>query len=152
VALDERADVHHSDDAAFDVDRYTEHRADALLSEDGVYDVGVVEVLDDDGTRLSGDAAREATSKRHLDALAHLLLESSCGARNEDATILVEQQHRCGVDVERTADALKQLGEHVLEGHVSERGIGDAEQVVAAALGYRGAARGLHCGYRYLGP
>ncbi|HEX5852564.1 MAG TPA: hypothetical protein VFY36_05680 [Solirubrobacteraceae bacterium] len=66
--------MHHSDDAAFDVNRYAEQRADALLSEDWVYDLGVVEVLDDDGARLGGDAAREAASERHLDALADLLL------------------------------------------------------------------------------
>ena len=127
MALDERADVHHADDAAFDVHGHAEHRADAPLPQDRVDDLGVIEVLDDDRARLGGDAAREAAGERHLDALAYLLLQSSCGAREEDAAILVEQQHRRGVDVEGAADALEQLGEHVLQGHVSERGVGDAE-------------------------
>ncbi len=99
--LDERADVHHADDATFDVDGHAEHRADAPLPEDRVYDVGVVEVLDDDRACLGGDAACEAAGERHLDALADLLLEPACGACNEDAAILVEQQHGCGVDFER---------------------------------------------------
>ena len=146
MALDERADVHHADDAAFDVYRNAEHRADALLPEDRVYDLGVVEILDDDGTCLDGDAAREAAGERHLDTLADLLLESSCGACEEDATILVEQQHRCGVDLECAADALEQFGEHVLQGHVALRGVGDPEQVATAAQRYGGGGRRLFGG------
>ena len=133
--------MHDADDAAFDVDGHAQHRADALLPEDRVYDVGVVEV-DDDRSCLSGDAARETACERHLDALADLLLQPSRGTCDEDAAILVEQQHRRCVDLERVADALQQLGEHVLERHVPERRVGDAEQMATAALRDGGTERG----------
>ena len=135
--------MHHADDVALDVDRHAEHRTDAPLSEDRVYDVGVVEILDDDRTSLGGDAASETTGKRYLHALADLLLQSSCGACDEDPAILIEQQHRGGVDFQGAAYALQKLGKHVLQGHVAERGVGDAQEVVAATLRDGGAERGV---------
>ena len=126
--------MHHADDVALDVDGHAEHRTDAPLSEDRVYDVGVVEILDDDRTSLGGDAASETTGKRYLHALADLLLQSSCGACDEDPAILIEQQHRGGVDFQGAAYALQKLGKHVLQGHVAERGVGDAQQMAAATL------------------
>jgi hypothetical protein len=101
----------------------------------------VVEILDDDRTSLGGDAASETTGKRYLHALANLLLQSSCGTCDEYAALLVEQQHRGGVDFQGAADALQKLGEHVLQGHVAERGVGDAQEVVAETLRDGGAER-----------
>jgi hypothetical protein len=56
--------------------------------------------VDDDRPHLGGDAARETAGQRHLYTLADLLLQPPCGAGDEDVAVLVEQQHRCGIDLE----------------------------------------------------
>ena len=52
----------------------------------------MLEVLDDDRAPLCGDPSREPARERNLDSLAHLLLETARGARDEHAPILVERR------------------------------------------------------------
>ena len=64
VAWGEAADVQDAEDAAFDDQGDAEQGLDALLAQDRVEDVGVVDVGDRDGAALGGDAAREAAAER----------------------------------------------------------------------------------------
>ena len=105
--------------------RNAEHRADAALAQDRIDHVRPAQVLDYDRPPLSRDAARKATCKRHLHALADLLLQAAGGARDERPAVLVEQEDGSGVHLEHRADALEQLGEHFLQRHVGERRVGD---------------------------
>ena len=85
--------MQHADDVALDQQRDAEHRADPLLPQDRVDDVGVVEVLDEDRAPLGRDPAGEAAPDRDPDALLDLLLDALGGGRHELAG-LVEQQER----------------------------------------------------------
>ncbi len=80
AAADEAADVQDAEDAAFDQQRDAEQRADALLAQDRVEDVGVVDVVDRDRAALCGDAAGEALADGDHDAALDLFLDPLCGA------------------------------------------------------------------------
>ena len=60
----QRADVQHPDHAPLDEQRHPQQRADALLAQDRVEDVRVVDVLDRDGPALGGDPPGEAAPDR----------------------------------------------------------------------------------------
>ena len=92
VAGGEAADVQDADHAALDEQRDAEQRADALLAQDRVVDVGVVDVLDRDRAALGRDAAGEAAPEGDLDAALDLLLDAAGGAGAQDAGRLVEQR------------------------------------------------------------
>jgi hypothetical protein len=76
-------------------------RLDALLAQDRVEDVGVVDVVDRDRALLGGDAAGEAAAERDLDALLDLLLDAL--GRAGVQPVALEQQDRHGVDLEDLA-------------------------------------------------
>ncbi len=125
--------MHHSDHASFHVDRHSQHRADALLAQDRVDDIGLAEVLDHDRAAAGGDAPREPARQWHLHALAHLLLEAARGARDQHPAVLVEQEDRRRVRVQTVANTPQQLGEHLLEREVVERIIGHAQHLLELA-------------------
>ena len=125
VARGEAADVQDADHAAFDEQRDAEQRADALLAQDRVEDVGVVDVLDGDRAPLGGDAAGEAAADGDLHALLDLLLDAAGGAGAQDAGALVEQQDRRGVGGQHLGDAAQQLLEQLVLRQVRERRVGD---------------------------
>src|SRR6476659_9791781 len=60
----ERPDVQHSDQITLDDERQAQQRADALLAQDRVEDVGMVDVGDRDRHALARDPAREPTAER----------------------------------------------------------------------------------------
>jgi len=82
--------VHDADYPAFDQDWNSQHRADSLLPQDRVHDLGMLKV-DDDRPHFGGDSPCEAARERHLDALTDLLLQPSCGAGDENAAVLVQK-------------------------------------------------------------
>src|SRR6185312_13295691 len=100
------------------------------------------EVLDHDRPAAGGDAPGEPARQRHLHALADLLLEPAGGPCDEHAAVLVEEQDRRRVRAQPAADALEQLGEHLLEREVAEGRVGDAQHLLERARGLL-AARGL---------
>ena len=115
LARRDRADVQHAEDGALDEQRHAEQRADALLAQDRVEDVGVVDVGDVDRPAPGRDAAREARADRDPDAALDLLLEALGGARDELLGVVVEEQDGDGVDIEDVLGARQQLVEQGFE-------------------------------------
>ena len=107
-ARNERADVEHAAHLSLDHERDAEHRLDALLAQERVEDVCVVDVVEDHRPLLGGDPAREAAADRDADALLDLLLDPERGARDELVRLLVEQEDRARVDLEDLARPLEQ--------------------------------------------
>ena len=128
MARGERADVQHAEHAALDEQRDAEHRADALLAQDRVGDVRVVDVVDDDRAALGGDTAGEARADRDRDALLDLFLDALGGPRPQHPPALLEQEDRGGVAVQDRADPVEQLGQQLLLREVGERRVGDLLQ------------------------
>ena len=122
-ARDEAADVQDADDAAFDQQGDAEQRADALLAQDRVEDVGVVDVFDRDRAALCGDAAGEALADGDHDAALDLFLDPLGGACVQQLAAVVEQQDRGGVGVQDLADPQQQLAQELLVGEMRERRI-----------------------------
>ncbi len=112
-------------DAALDHQRHPDHRLHPPALEDGVADVGFVDVGDDDRLGLGGHPAREAVAHRDPHALADVVPDAARGGGDQVAGHRVEQQHGRRVDVEDLADAVQQLDEQVLHIEVHEGGIGD---------------------------
>ena len=127
-ARGEAADVQHADDAALHEQRDAEQRLDALLAQDRVEDVGVVDVGDGDRAALGGDAPGEAAADRDADALLDLLLDALGGARVQ--RVALQQQDRHRVDLQDLGDPAHQLLQEVLLGEEGERGVGDPLQRV----------------------
>jgi hypothetical protein len=97
--------VHHAGDAALDQQRDAEERADALLAQDRVVDVGAVDVVDRQGFLRRRDAPGEALANRDADALFDLLLDALGGPRLQPLAVGFEQENRCRVAVEDLGDA-----------------------------------------------
>ena len=121
----ERADVDDPDHVAVDEQRHAQERLDALLAQDRVEDVAVVDVRDDHRPPLGRDLAREALADGDPDALLDLLLDPARRARDELVRRLVEQEEGARVAVERVADPVEQRLQQVAERQVRERRIGD---------------------------
>ena len=118
--------MQYTDNAALRDKRDAEQGADALLAQDRVEDVGVVDVGDRDRAALGGDAPGEAASERDAHALLDLLLDPLGRAREQ--RVALQQQDCDGVDVEDVRHAVQQLAKQVLLGEVGERGVGDPLQ------------------------
>ena len=119
----ERADVQDAAHLPLHDERHAEHRLDALLPQDRVEDVRMVDVVEDHRALLGGDPAGEAAAHRDSDALLDLLLDAERRPRDELVRALVEQQDRAGVHLEDRASALEQRGEQVVEAQVGQRGV-----------------------------
>ena len=126
VARGEAADVQDAEHAAGDEQGDAEQAADALLAQDRVEDVGVVDVLDRDRGPGGGDAAGEAAADRDAHALLDLLLDALGGACAEHLAARLEQEDRGRVDVQDLGDALEQLDQQLVRRQVGERGVRDA--------------------------
>ena len=122
VAWGEAADVQDAEDGAFDDQGDAEQGLDALLAQDRVEDVGVVDVGDGDGAALGGDAAREAAAEGDAHALFDFLLDALGGAGVQ--RLALEQEDRDGVDLHDVGDPLQQLLQQVLLRQVGQRRIG----------------------------
>ena len=140
VAGGEAADVQDADDAALDEEGDAEQRLDALLAQDRVEDVGVVDVGDGDGAAFGGDAAGEAAAERDAHALLDLFLDALGGAGVQG--VAFEQQDRDGVDGEDVGDPLQQLLQQLLLRQVRERGVGDALERLEPLVGPLGRLAG----------
>jgi hypothetical protein len=125
LAEGEGADVQYADHAALDQQRDAEQRLDALLAQDRVVDVGVVDVGDEDRPPVGRDAAGEAAPEGDRHALLDLLLDALGGARPQPLAVRLEQEDGGGVAVQRGGHALEQLRQQLILGQVGERGVGD---------------------------
>ena len=124
----QRSDMEHADQVTLDDQRHAEQRADPLLAQDRIHDVGVVDVGDEDRHALGRDPSREPSSDRDPHALLDLFLDPVRGARDQLLRVLVEQQDRDRVDRQRVAHADQQLVEKLLEPQLGERRVGEGEQ------------------------
>ena len=91
--------MEHPDQLALDDQRHAEQRHDALLAQDRIEDVGVVDVGDEDRDAFGRDPAREPAAERDPDAALDLLLDPIGGAGDELLRIGVEQEDRNRVDL-----------------------------------------------------
>ena len=86
-----------AEDVAFDDQGDAEEGSDALLAQDRVEDVGVVDVGDGDGASFGGDASGEAAADRDPHALLDFFLDALGGAGVQG--VALEQEDRDGVDL-----------------------------------------------------
>src|SRR5581483_3502253 len=86
---------------------------------------GLVDVGEDHGAPLGGDASREAPPHRNANPLLDLLLDADRRARDELVRRRVEQQNRRRIRAENFADAAEELPEQLLEIEQRERRVGD---------------------------
>ena len=106
-----------AEDVAFDEQGDAEEGFDALLAQDRVEDVGVVDVGDGDGAAFGGDASGEAAAERDPHALLDFFFDALGGAGVQG--VALEQEDRDGVDLHDVGDPLQQLLEQVLLGQVA---------------------------------
>ena len=143
LPVDERADVEDADRLVPDEERDAAQRADALLAQDRVEDVGMGEVIEDDRPLQGGDAAGEAPAERDADAALDLLLDPDRRTRYKLVRLLVQQQDRARVSPQDRADARQEHAEQLIERQVGERGVGDGldvlEPLARPSLGLEGA-------------
>jgi hypothetical protein len=71
------ANVQYADDSAAVQKRDADQRSDALLHENRVQDVGVIDVAQDDRPLLGGDPSGEAAAQRDPHVLADLFLDAA---------------------------------------------------------------------------
>jgi hypothetical protein len=114
--------------------RRAQQRLDALLAQDRIEDVGVIDVLDREGPPFGDDAAGETAADGDANAALDLLLDPARRARHKLVCLLVQEQDRAGIRREDLADPLEQLREQRVEREVRERSVGDALQL-AQVLG-----------------
>ena len=104
------------------------------------------------GSQGRRDLSGEAGADRHADALPDFFLDAACGAGDEVALGLVEEQHRRGVGLEDVLHPREQLDEQVVDVQPGERRVGHPlqpdEQIVGDAMvggvGHRGPLRHEH--------
>jgi hypothetical protein len=68
--------VQHTDKTATGQQRHAQQRPDAVHPQDGVHDVGIGDVVDQDRSAAGGDAPREAASDRDPGPLVELFLNA----------------------------------------------------------------------------
>jgi hypothetical protein len=95
--------------------------ADSLLTEDGVVDVRLVDVLDRDRASVCRDPAREPHAQGDAHVAFDLLLDALGGPGDELVGLLVEEQDRRRVGIECGADAPEELVEELVKGEMGQR-------------------------------
>ena len=128
LAWSEAADVQHADRHALDEERHSEQGLDALLPQQRIQHVGVIDIRKMQRAPLCGNAAREALPERDADSALDLFLEADGRAGNELVGLLVEQQDRRGVDLEDGTDLVQQLREQIGQVEMREGRIVDCLQ------------------------
>jgi hypothetical protein len=98
-----------------------EQRPDALLAQDRVQDVGVVDLGQEERLTRRRDAAREPRAEGDAHPLGDLLLDPLRRGGDELAPRRVEQEDGGRVGVEQLADPAEQLVEQLVEAEVRER-------------------------------
>ena len=96
----QRPHVEHAEHLSRHEQRDAEHRLDPFPAQDRVEHVRVADVVDDHGLLQGGDATGEPAPDRDAHAGLDLLLDPDGRGRDELVRVLVEQQHRAGVDLE----------------------------------------------------
>jgi hypothetical protein len=140
--------VQYADHPALHEQRHPEQRAQALLAQDRVDDLGLVDVLDRHRPPRGRDAAGEPAPHRDADPAFDLLLEALGGPCHERPVVVVEQQDGRGVSVEDRDHAHQKLVQEFFEREVRESRIRDASKIAQPI----GCHLGLHpgdCGASY---
>jgi hypothetical protein len=119
----QRTDVENAEHASTDEERNAEHRLDALLVQNRIEDVCVIDVVEDHRLPFRCDAAGEAAADRDPHTALHLLLDPDRCPRDELVRLLVEQQDGARIDIEDLAGTEKERREQVVKLQVRERRI-----------------------------
>ncbi len=127
-ARNEGADVEDAEHPAVEQERHAEHRLDALLAQDRIEDVGVVDVVEHHGLAVGGDPAGEAAPDRDAHALLDLLLDPDRRARHQLLGLLVVEQHGARVDLEDVASPDEERGQQLFELQVAQGDVGQRLQ------------------------
>ena len=121
----ERADVEHAEHFVSEDEWDAGEALDALLVQDRVQHVRVVDVVEHDRPPLRRDPAREPAADGDPHAPFDLFLEPDRRARDELVPEVVAEEDRGRVGVEHVPDAREQLAQEVVQVQVRERGIRD---------------------------
>ena len=98
----------------------------------------MADVVDDHGLLQGGDATGEPAPDRDAHAGLDLLLDPDGRGRDELVRVLVEQQHRAGVDLEQLAGPQEERVEEIVETQVRERGVGQRLESLQPPVGREG--------------
>ena len=109
-------------------ERDAEQALDPLLAKDWIHDVGMVDVVEHNGTALGSNSAGEPAADRDANALLDLFLDADCSAGDELVARLVEQQECRCVGLQQVPDPRQQLGQKLLQVEMRKRGVGDELQ------------------------
>jgi hypothetical protein len=126
--------MQHPEHRAMDEQRDARQRLDALLPEDRVEHVSVIDPIQDDRLPLGGDAARETPADRNQDTLADLLLQAAGRRGDQLATRAVQQQHRGSIGVQDLPHPVQQRGEKIIGAQMGQCRIGNRPDVPQLVL------------------
>ena len=125
----ERPDVDDAKNIASRDERRAEQRLDALLAQDRVQHIGVVDVREHDRALLGGDAAGKAAADGNPHALLDLFLDPPRSAGNQLSALLVEEEDRARVGPQGASHPLDKLLQEVVEAQGRERRVRDGLQL-----------------------
>ncbi len=108
--------------------RNPQQRADPLLAQDRIQDVGMIDIVDPDRPPLSRDPPREPLADRDLHPPLDLLLDPLRRTRTQRHARLVKQQDRRRIGAQDLRDPLQQLTQQLLLRQIRQRRIRDALQ------------------------
>ena len=121
----QRTDVEHSEHVVREDQRHSGHALDALLAQDRVQHVGVVDVVEHDRSPFGGDPAREAAADRDPHALLDLFLEPDRRPRDQLVSEVVPEKNCGRVGVEHVPDSREELTQELVQVQVRQRRIRD---------------------------
>ena len=121
----ERADVEHAEHLVSEDEWDAGEALDALLVQDRIQHVRVVDVVEHDWPPIRRDPAREPAADGDPHAAFDLFLEPDRRPRDELVPKLVAEEDRGRVGAEHVPDAREQLGQEVVQVQVGEGGIRD---------------------------
>ena len=122
-AVMHRADVEYADHCAVDEQWHADEEVDSLFQQDRIEYVAVIDVIQDDRSRLRGDAAREAPANGDADALRDFFLQPARGGGDEVTRGAVKQEHRGGVGIQDLLHPAQQFDEEIIGAEVGQRRI-----------------------------
>ena len=121
----QRAHMQDADDLAFSQQRGTHQRPDALLQQDGIDDLGVIDLVNDHRAALRRDPPGEAPPHRYLHALLDLFFQPARGRRHQLAGLAIQQQDRGGIGLQGLFRAVDQRIQQCLRIKHGQRRISD---------------------------
>ena len=121
----QRSDVQDADGCAVGDQWDSKQRTDALVQEDRIEHLRVINPLEDHGSAARGDSPSEALADRDSNALLDFLLDALRGRGDELLRIAIEHENCCGVDLQELAHPFQERVPQVVEVEVRKCRVGD---------------------------